>query len=70
MTKVKTNPKKVENNPLIHVHPEGKYGSDHWYGEVFQDDNKGKGFWFNVSNFLDPKVGSMKFVMLYKFISK
>jgi len=46
---------KVENNPLIRVHEDGKFGSTHWFGEVFQQDNKGKMFSFNVSNFLDPK---------------
>ena len=56
MSKVKNNPKKVENNPIIHVYPENNvYGNNHWYGKVYQRDNKGKGFSFNVSNFLDPK---------------
>ena len=27
--------------------------SDHWYGEVYQQDNKGKSFKFNISNHTD-----------------
>lgn len=48
---------KVENNPVIRVYENDETlpnSSDHWYGKVYQQDNKGKSFEFNISNHTDP----------------
>ena len=57
MSKVKNNQVEVENNPVIRVYESDETlpnSSDHWYGKVYQQDNKGKGFEFNISNHTDP----------------
>ncbi len=44
----------TNDNPIINTREQSELSSDHWYGEVRQQDNKGKHFSFNVSNLLEP----------------
>jgi hypothetical protein len=44
----------TNDNPIINLHEESELGSEHWYGEVHQQDKTGKYFSFNVSNLLEP----------------
>ena len=45
----------TNDNPIINTREQSELSSDHWYGEVCQQDNRGKHFSFNVSNLLDPE---------------